>query len=828
MNTWKTRGLCLLLTGSMLVSGLGLQVLAADGTAPTAKEETVFVVAGADGTAREIIVSDWLQNGDGANRLQDSSDLRDIQVVQGQAEQVEGGNGLAWETGGADVYYQGSAQKELPVGVEFSYELDGKKITPEELAGKSGKLKITITYHNDTEEAVTVDGKTETMTAPFLMVTGLVLSGETCKNVTVDHGTVETDGDRLMVLGYGLPGLSESLKLSEPETEDREAPEIPETVEITAEVTDFDLELAVTVASCGLLEGLELTGNETREELEDALKDLEDATGKLMDGTQELLEGTEDLTAGTGELRDGAVQLDDGVGELATGGDTLYTGAGTLDTGAGSLQVGVSSLQGGIAQIQQALTALDRNSATLTQGSAAVKQALLQIQGALQGVSTSTDALAALTDGSGAVLAGLKSLKDGAAALQQGVSYGAYTQLLQSYGMDLAALQAGNDQAITALDNMIALLDGQLAAGGAGGTTGNGNTGSGTAGSTGGTTGNTGTKNGTSAAQAAPGADAAAEETAGEPAETEEMPDTVPDVAVEDTPAAEQAVPSVPAEAALPAPQAEAPQAEATGNTGAEYRLQMLDDGQNPLSQLAAMREQLVQLRGLLVKNNAAIAGTDQVANAYLTGANYQLARLLEGATTLETEYGKLHQGILTLAGTLTGLSDSMGQLSAGIDQLVTQYTALDQGTQDYTGAVGQILAGHSRVVAGAQALREGTDTLKSGTAKLYSGAGTLVSGIGTLREGTGSLREGTVELDDGAKKLQDGAKELRDGMQEYREDGIDRLLDLYWDNVPKLIERLTALQELGRTHSSFSGAPEGVDSSVRYVIRTEMNDETE
>ena len=42
------------------------------------KEETVYVVAGADGSTQQIIVSNWLKNPDGAAQLKDASDLQDI------------------------------------------------------------------------------------------------------------------------------------------------------------------------------------------------------------------------------------------------------------------------------------------------------------------------------------------------------------------------------------------------------------------------------------------------------------------------------------------------------------------------------------------------------------------------------------------------------------------------------------------------------------------------------------------------------------------------------------------------------------------------------
>lgn len=55
-------------------------------------------------------------------------------------------------------------------------------------------------------------------------------------------------------------------------------------------------------------------------------------------------------------------------------------------------------------------------------------------------------------------------------------------------------------------------------------------------------------------------------------------------------------------------------------------------------------------------------------------------------------------------------------------------------------------------------------------------------------------------------QELHDGAEELHDGMKEFKEDGIDKLCNLYWDNVPELIHKLQALQKLGQDYESFSG----------------------
>ena len=298
----------MLLAASFLISSLGVTALAAD--PQMEKSETVYVITDASGKADEVIVSDWLKNLGGADVLKDSSDLQNIEVVQGDAERSGSGSGLSWTTGGEDVYYQGTSTKALPVGVKFTYKLNGQTVAPEELAGRSGKLTIEIRYTNTQKQTVKINGKNETMYVPFLMATGLIMDSSKAANVEVDHGMVQNDGDRTIVLGYGMPGLSDSLKLDgmadslksmqdEDDQKEVEVPEIPDTVTITADVTDFELSMVITVATSDILKDVDLDNPDTREALEDALDELEDAAQQLTDGTKELLEGVEELQVDT-------------------------------------------------------------------------------------------------------------------------------------------------------------------------------------------------------------------------------------------------------------------------------------------------------------------------------------------------------------------------------------------------------------------------------------------------------------------------------------------------------------------------------------------------
>ena len=124
------------------------------------KEETVYVIAGQDGTVNKVIVSDWIRNTAGKNDVQDVSELSDVQVLKdGETFTMGGDNTRVWNASTDDIYYQGNIEKELPVDVKVSYFLDGSPIAPTELPGKSGRVKIRFDYTNNTYEMKEINGK---------------------------------------------------------------------------------------------------------------------------------------------------------------------------------------------------------------------------------------------------------------------------------------------------------------------------------------------------------------------------------------------------------------------------------------------------------------------------------------------------------------------------------------------------------------------------------------------------------------------------------------------------------------------------------------------
>ena len=331
----------------------------ASAEAETSKDETVYVLAGADGTVQKIIVSDWIKNAMAADSLEDKTELSDIENIKGDESFTLGGdNSCVWDAQGNKIYYQGNIEKELPVQMSVCYTLDGQAIAPEALAGQSGHVTIRFDYQNMQYEEVLLDGKTEKIYVPFTMLTGMLLDTEVFRNVTISNGKLINDGDRIAVVGIAFPGLQEDLAIS------KEKLDIPDYVEISADVENFEMGMTMTLATTELFGAIDSDKLDLHE-LSDAMAELTDAMDQLMDGSSQLYDGlctllekSGDLVSGINKLAEGAAQLKAGAESLDSGAAQLQAGAAQLSSGLNTLNANSSSLNGGARQVFSSLLSM--------------------------------------------------------------------------------------------------------------------------------------------------------------------------------------------------------------------------------------------------------------------------------------------------------------------------------------------------------------------------------------------------------------------------------------------------------------------------------------
>ena len=371
------------------------------------KNETVYIIKSGDGNVKTI-VSEWLKNPSGAQSMNDVADLKDIEVVKGDAKLDKNENGnLSWNAAGGDIYYSGTTAKTAPVDVDITYTLDGAKVKATELKGKSGHLVITVNYKNSMSKNVKgKDGKEYTIYMPFIMSTGLILDNAKFSNVTVTNGEAVNDGDHTMVMGVGFPGLYESLGLDTIDlsnyTKDGakdEKIEIPETVTIECDVKDCDELAALTVGKVFDLSSLDKKAdadklNEDADEMNDGMK-------KLIDGSDDLHDGISKVNDGANSLKKGAKTLSDGAGTLAKGADKLAAGTNSLAAGASKVSNGANSVLDGMKKFNSYLPAIKKGVSDLSDGTKTLK-----------------DGASKLTEQNDTLSAGAKSLDDGLSTLK--------------------------------------------------------------------------------------------------------------------------------------------------------------------------------------------------------------------------------------------------------------------------------------------------------------------------------------------------------------------------------------------------------------------------
>lgn len=363
------------------------------------KVENVYVKADASGAVREITVDTVLKREDGSEGIQDYSTLRDIKNTEGDEEFTREADGtLLWENHGADIHYEGKSDGQLPVSVKISYYLNGKEMKPEQIAGQNGKVRIRFDYENHMLKTVEMEreegkererkngaeterkdgtererkdeaererkdgtemkrkdgaettGEQAEVYVPFAALSAILLPSDQFSNIQVTNGKVMDIGDQTVVIGYALPGFTDSLKLYE--YEPARDVEIPDYVEITADAEDFALDFTATVVTPGLFEDMDLESLEDVDGLVEAMEELTEASKELADGTAELFDGAKTLRGYMGDYTEGVKAIDEGA-------QALTDGLKMLDDNKAALEEGASALQEGLEAMDEALKGVE-------------------------------------------------------------------------------------------------------------------------------------------------------------------------------------------------------------------------------------------------------------------------------------------------------------------------------------------------------------------------------------------------------------------------------------------------------------------------------------
>ena len=788
------------------------------------KEETVYVNADATGNSDEVTVSDWLKNsGSVSGNLTDESILKEIKNVKGDETFTENGDQLTWNTAGEDIYYQGTTDKELPVSVKLTYFLDGKEVKADELKGKSGHLKIQVQYTNNEKKTVTVDGKEEEVYTPFVMMTGMILPNETFSNVTIDNGKVISDGSRNIVVGFGMPGLKDSLDLDEETTKEAEdkGVTIPENFEMEADVTDFTMSSTFTVALTDLLDDMDMDNIIDVDSLKDSLNELEDAalelvsgSGTLADGASTLADGVSSYTAGAdelnagiqkylgsnGELNGSVTEYVNGVGKVVKGVKDYTSGTNALANGVISYVAGEQKISAGAAQLsqlskglEQVQTAVDTLSkAADGKGEATDDLVIAANQLAagtkqLQAVLGSEEVTALLTQVNGMVTTGnelISATESLSASLQTGIATpvaniaaaltGMETQL-NAINTQLGTLQSDCETAVADVNAKITDYNTKVDAAQAAANTSK-----------------TQIANAISALQVQ--LNATTDESVRDQISTAIT-------ALQNAQTAADGLNNVQKASAITV---SVPTFDLSAITSGAATLQT--NLKTFKETAAALQQQLPEMQKKL---DAIAAAKDSLPSDSISQLTASVTQLNQGM-----------QGLNTGLGTLSG---GLGQLNTSVQ---AQFPTAIQGITELNGGFMQLGSYNTSLLSGAEKLKGSSSTLAAGAGTLQSGTNQLASGLNTLGSqmsaGAAKLSANSNALREGASSLSEGAKKLADGMDQFDKEGTSKLKSTVEDEFGDVLDRLKALTSDDCTYNTFSGKDSKMDGSVKFVIETE------
>lgn len=765
------------------------------------KDESVYLISDANGNVNKTIVVDHLKNKDKKDTLEDASNLSDIENVKGKEKFTQSGDKLTWQAGGKDIYYQGTATAEPPVTQKVTYYLDGKEISPEDLAGKSGKVKIRFDYTNTTSYTETVNGEKQTVSVPFAAVTGLVL-GDGFENIEVTNGKAEVSDSSSVVLGYALPGLKDSLGIKEGDLDGDV--NIPEYVEMTADVENFSMPAAMTFV-VNASDYVSTDGIDTSD-LDDMINDLKDASTQLQDGSKTLAEGTDTLSdglstlqsklgtfaSGVGTLQSGLKTYTDGVSTLSGGLNTLGNSTGALVSGADKLNSGAGQLASGSATLKDGLKSYTDGASTLAAG-------VGNLDAGMDTLKSGTDTL---SQSAPSLVSGVNSLSDGINTLNKALKTPMSDEEVAKYKK---AAKAGVDAKLADDTNATSYNN---------------------------------TKK------------YAAEKYYNEMTSDSSVEKTVESLKANKTlynmiystveAQVKQQIENAIQEYVSNGVSREEAIKAICGQDYDKYVEELSTN--NTDSQLKAMAKQVLEgvagsskdAVGTSVADAAKTGAETGAQEAVITGINStkenisnQINAKQKSGESLVSGATKLNEGAKVLAEKLPELTKGVANLKDGSSQLSAGAAKLTSNNDTLNAGATALNAGASQLSAGTQSLMNSVPTLTSGIKQLVDGSNTLVannaqlnSGASQLADGTNQIVSGVDQLTTGSKTLADGAHTLADGMVQFNEEGINKILDAYNGDLKPFTDKLQAVIDAGEEYQTYSAIADGQTGSVKFIYK--------
>lgn len=745
---------------------------------PTEKTETVYSVLNSDGSISDTIVSSWLHDEDGINNIKETLNLTDVKNIKSNEKPSKDGNTYTWNAKGNDVYYEGTATKQLPVSVKIRYELDGQEMSAKDMEGKSGHLKLMISFTNNYSEVKNINGKSIVIHPSYLAGGMLNMSTGKFSNVKCESGKIVNDGTNEMLAFANIPGLNETLKSAGLDKVNNQLG-ISDDVTVEADVNDFDLGSIMVGMTNEIDLASELGEIGSVSELTDGIDQLMEADNQLIDGSKQLYDGTTQLkeqaaplTGSSDQVRQlssGAIQLNDGV-------KALQTGISQYTAGASAINEGVNQLYGipqNVGLIQSAVTTSTEEQASLVDGSQAVADGLGQLLDKLNGanVTASVKEMNGLLTESKTDLEGMaKTLGEDKTTLEgmQTDLTNASTELsglsdlkdkLDNLGTNIVTKEKQNNDAIADYNTKKDTVNGEITA-------------------------------------------------------IKNSMKTQIETSIGTLSTAKQALYD-----AGKNKEANSIQNQIDALNDEKTKVDAISTIEG-LSELQTLTEEFNTLNNTLVTVQSTVSKMSTLVGKSINNLEDLATDVQTALTTIDT----LSQILSGSTEKVEGMQTMLNSLKPGVTELYNGALKINAGAINLGNKLGELQTASQ---SGVDKIKAGTTQLTSNNATLNGGASALSDATGTLAGQSGTFNEMADGLDTLGKAfetLNSGAKQLYEGNEQFKSEGLDQLkekVDLGVGELETLQSVMDEIKAMNKEYASYSGAPEGATVTSRYVFRT-------
>lgn len=314
------------------------------------KEEVIYVNLDNSGKIDNIYAVN-IFNG---KEITDYGSYKEVKNMN-TSDQINYSNGVIKINNSSDkLYYEGVMYEDtqIPWDISIKYILDGKEYSGNEIAGKSGDLKIKISIKENKKSK-------NTFFDNYALQTSLQLDTNLCRNIESDGATIANVGGLKQLTYTILPGKEKDITIS-------------------ADVVDFEMG-AISINGTKLNLGLDNDSIDTSE--------LTDKLSQLQDSVSELDNGANNLSNGAGQLNDGTKALSDGINTIQDALDALNSKSSDLTGGSSEVYEALTTIQSALKNVKFAANDLTK----LSDASTTIQSGIDNLVGGLKSVDSSID-----------------------------------------------------------------------------------------------------------------------------------------------------------------------------------------------------------------------------------------------------------------------------------------------------------------------------------------------------------------------------------------------------------------------------------------------------